>query len=1146
MNLLCDANPTTREEGEHFVLKVRAHQEDVDWVAVWFYTIAGTADASDYVNHDGERGSARNDDSYNDIIRWIHTLDDNYSEFEEQFDVRIGNQSNGSSQTRCTLTIQDDDGVGIHSMKILTSPANGENYRPGEKIQLEASFTGPVTVENDRVAIMTHVGDNSRVRLPYRHAVYESGSGTDKLIFSFNIGEGDYDLTGFSVPASSPGNPGFFGNIYDEDGEVVNPWYRGIDDVGDPVLGITTYELSEDNDFPWSVYAGDTHFWVLNRSLSGNSKLYAYRFNTNKSEGRREGGRDIDVSHDRQAATGMWADGETVWVSYQRAEIIRAYSLDDGSRLPDSDIPLGDIDSVTWGIWADGQIMYVVKSEPFSLEAYDMVTKEPIDSASLTFDEPSISGYGGYLGGNVVATWLDSKRVWLSHYNGQLYAHSRSEGDYESSKNITELNYSMPEYTGGRKFQLPLGPGEVITGMWVGDRYMWAVTMINESPGNLYRFGRPSKIDPYARVTDIQVASTPENETGYRIGEAIEFDVSFSHEINVIGEPTLPIMAGNELRKAGYKSGGGTDTLRFEHKVRADDGDEDGITVPPLEEKGLGSGTLRVKSGSIYISQAFRASALKNLEDHKVDDSVYVAWVRIDSEPANATNNDSGYYTSGESIEISAKYSHSLGVEGDIGLRLEIGDQVRTAVHYGPLITSTPTFRYEVAEDDYDADGIAILDGLSDDFSWPGFLFSQQLVSGSDLGLVDFEFSGAGDPLPDHKVVNPASIAGIEITSDPGEGDTYAGLDVIEATVTFHQGVFVTGQPVLNLLINDRTRSATYSGSTGTATAQDLPDISGSQAQAIDSSNESAPTETLPKTAVFTYQVLGGDQDTDGISIEENSLELNGGTIVDAGDFAADLSHDAVEDDSAHMVDSVSPSVEDAWVETDGNSITVEFSEEIGVSSLLGSISELTGVPVGHFFIAVMDIIATGTGHVVPRSARLNGTELTFELDDALVPGQIVKLSYNNIFAEDAQGIFIDRAGNPLRNFAPISVHNYSEAEGSVPETRASLILSETRFRVPEGESSSYTVRLYNQPTEDVTVSVTSSSVNLEVNTGDLTFTADNWDSPQTVRVTAAEDEDDLNYWVVLVHSATGSGQETVDDWVRVVIKDSDGDGDES
>ena len=122
------------------------------------------------------------------------------------------------------------------------------------------------------------------------------------------------------------------------------------------------------------------------------------------------------------------------------------------------------------------------------------------------------------------------------------------------------------------------------------------------------------------------------------------------------------------------------------------------------------------------------------------------------------------------------------------------------------------------------------------------------------------------------------TISSIAVTSDPGYDDTYAIGDSIEVTVTFSEDVTVTGVPRLGLNMGRSGKAAEYN------------DTSGS-------------------TVVFSYTVAEGDSDDDGIAISSNRLTLNGGSIKDAADNDADLSHDALSAQQDHEVDGVRPRV---------------------------------------------------------------------------------------------------------------------------------------------------------------------------------------------------------------------------------------------
>ena len=110
------------------------------------------------------------------------------------------------------------------------------------------------------------------------------------------------------------------------------------------------------------------------------------------------------------------------------------------------------------------------------------------------------------------------------------------------------------------------------------------------------------------------------------------------------------------------------------------------------------------------------------------------------------------------------------------------------------------------------------------------------------------------------------TVSSVAITSDPGMDNTYATGDTITVSLTFSEAVTVTGTPHVVVDIGGQPRNFSYSGDGSSAAAQP-----------------------------FSYTVLVGDRDSDGVSLLANSLTLNGGTIQAADDSTnATLTHAAM------------------------------------------------------------------------------------------------------------------------------------------------------------------------------------------------------------------------------------------------------------
>ena len=114
----------------------------------------------------------------------------------------------------------------------------------------------------------------------------------------------------------------------------------------------------------------------------------------------------------------------------------------------------------------------------------------------------------------------------------------------------------------------------------------------------------------------------------------------------------------------------------------------------------------------------------------------------------------------------------------------------------------------------------------------------------------------------------------------------------------------------------------------------------------------------------------------------------------------------------------------------------------------------------------------------------------------------------------------------------------------SATTEKPGVTVSETALTVTEGDAAgaAYTVVLGARPTATVTVSVSGASgTDLTVSPASLTFTTTNWDEPQTVTVTAAEDGDAVADEVVtLTHTARDGGYDGLTAQVAVTIAEND------
>ncbi|RFP56092.1 MAG: hypothetical protein BJG00_014340 [Limnothrix sp. CACIAM 69d] len=137
--------------------------------------------------------------------------------------------------------------------------------------------------------------------------------------------------------------------------------------------------------------------------------------------------------------------------------------------------------------------------------------------------------------------------------------------------------------------------------------------------------------------------------------------------------------------------------------------------------------------------------------------------------------------------------------------------------------------------------------------------------------------------------------------------------------------------------------------------------------------------------------------------------------------------------------------------------------------------------------------VTTSIGEIIFTAANSNTTQAitVTAVDDGLIEGTHQSSIIHTVSSPDP-------AYNTL-TISPITVTITDNDTAGVTFSKSTLALTEG------GATDSYAVRLTSQPTSDVTVNL-APNAQLTTSTGNLTFTAANWNTPQTVTVTAVDD----------------------------------------
>ena len=274
---------------------------------------------------------------------------------------------------------------------------------------------------------------------------------------------------------------------------------------------------------------------------------------------------------------------------------------------------------------------------------------------------------------------------------------------------------------------------------------------------------------------------------------------------------------------------------------------------------------------------------------------------------------------------------------------------------------------------------------------------------------------------------------------------------------------------------------------------------------------------TLASTGTLTF--------TDSNWDESQSLKLCAAEDYDASNDSASLTFSA----SGGGYDSLSyPAFPVTVNDNDTEGITVSPST-LDITEVDG------GVGTGTYNVSLS---AAPTGGVVTVNVNVtdntdvttNPRTLTFALSDWTAAGtQTVSKSVEVRVADD------DGAGDETADISHTqSGVAYDAGTGGLggvrvnvtdTDIRAVVFAADDPFEFDEGGSKTYTVRLDTEPTGTVTVSIgdPDATDDIRVDKTALDFTARNWNSPQTVRVSADADDDAVDDTVTITHTVSGA-----------------------
>ena len=259
------------------------------------------------------------------------------------------------------------------------------------------------------------------------------------------------------------------------------------------------------------------------------------------------------------------------------------------------------------------------------------------------------------------------------------------------------------------------------------------------------------------------------------------------------------------------------------------------------------------------------------------------------------------------------------------------------------------------------------------------------------------------------------------------------------------------------------------------------------------------------------------------------TVTVKAGHDNDGANDTGTLTHRASGGDYASITKDLPVTVTDddtAAIVLSGTDLTVTEGDAAGSSYTVKLATQPTG-----------DVTVTVSGHA-STDLTLDKTSLTFTADNWNTPQTVTATAGQDTDAtDDSATLTHTAAGADYANLTADLTVTVTD------DDTAALVLSQPRLTVTEGDAagSSYTVKLATQPTGDVTVTVSGhASTDLTLDKTSLTFTADNWNTPQTVTATAGQDTDATDDSATLTHTASGADYANLTADLTVTVTDDD------
>ena len=255
-----------------------------------------------------------------------------------------------------------------------------------------------------------------------------------------------------------------------------------------------------------------------------------------------------------------------------------------------------------------------------------------------------------------------------------------------------------------------------------------------------------------------------------------------------------------------------------------------------------------------------------------------------------------------------------------------------------------------------------------------------------------------------------------------------------------------------------------------------------------------AGTDVIPSTTTMTFTPQNWDTD--------QMVTVTAADDADISNDSVTLTHTAASTDSDYD-----------GITIDDVTVTVNDNDTAQVSGVM--------VTPGNARLEVTwEAVDNATGYLVQWKSGAEAYN-TGDRQDTVTPGSTTSHTILSLTIGAEYMVQVTATRTDANDGPPSEEANGAPIEPAVTVSETALTVTEEA-----ATGASYAVVLDTEPTADVTVTVAGhagTEVTLAPDPSDLTFTPQNWDTAQTVTVTAVDDADVTNDTVTLTHAATST-----------------------